>query len=91
MTWLPEFSWYNIPKRVKIYQITQNIPMPYYITNDIKITTIFSPRTCKIYPSLDINIPSGNPGTCCVFVHCPRSETFSILVLAENVSAMFLF
>jgi hypothetical protein len=70
---LPDFSWYNIPKRGK------NIPNDYKITKGHKtypmvvkyfkrpeyITTICIPMCSKIYPNRDFwseKKPSGNPG-----------------------------
>jgi hypothetical protein len=70
---LPDFSWYNKPKREKIYQITmkwpQNIPNSRKIDQMaiciIHITTSSIARPSKIYPNRDFwfeNVPSGNPG-----------------------------
>jgi hypothetical protein len=69
---LPDYSWYNIPKREKLYQMTaknakwpQNIPKgskTFRMT--IKHTSILKPRPSKKYPKWNFwyqNVPSGNP------------------------------
>jgi hypothetical protein len=70
---LPDFSWQNIPKRGKIYQITTIFPsghkifqMPVKYSKWPKYIPSFSIlRPQKIYPNWDFgfeNKPSGNPG-----------------------------
>jgi hypothetical protein len=59
VTGLPDFSWYNIPKRGKIYQITIKIPngkkLPYCRKIDqmaIKCTSNFHCKTLQNLPKL---------------------------------------
>jgi hypothetical protein len=57
---LPDFSWYNLPKWEKIYQMTTK-----FTKCPINIQKSSIRRTSKIYPNLAFwfeNIPSGNPG-----------------------------
>jgi hypothetical protein len=64
--WLPDFSWYNMPKQGEIYQITANGYKIYQM--DIKYNKchqIFQQLPSQIYPIWDFwfeNIASGNPG-----------------------------
>jgi hypothetical protein len=71
-TGLPDFSWYNIPKRGKICQITTRFQNAHNICPTVVkysewrdyITTIFIPRPSKIYPNWDFwseKKLSGNP------------------------------
>jgi hypothetical protein len=71
---LPDFSWYKIPKRGEIYQMTTKYTKwPKDISNGRKIDQlvknipIFSiARLSKIYPNWEFwfeNKPSGNPDT----------------------------
>jgi hypothetical protein len=69
---LPDFSWYNIPKRGNSYRMSKNISKCCKIDQmSIKVTNIFIARPSRIYPNCDPeNIPSGNPVR-------KRSENFS--------------
>jgi hypothetical protein len=78
---LPDFSRYKIPKREKIYQISNNYTKcPLNITKGCKIdhvsikytNTSSIARPSKIYPNLDFwfeNKPSGNPALYCLEWH----------------------
>jgi hypothetical protein len=66
---LPDFSWYNIPKRGKIYQIaTKYTKWPQNISNGrkiyqihIKYTKIYYCKTHQNLPKLGFWVWSGNP------------------------------
>jgi hypothetical protein len=69
---LPDFSWYNIPKRGKIHQMTTyntKWPKIYLMVGKLtklpqNIPTSSIVRPSKIYPNWNFwfeNIPSGNP------------------------------
>jgi hypothetical protein len=66
---LPDFSWYNIPKGGKIYQMTTKYTKwPLHISNgrkidqmNIKCTNIFQ-RPSKIYPNWDYWFENKPPG-----------------------------
>jgi hypothetical protein len=66
-TGLPEFSCCNIPKRVKIYQMTTKYTYWHYnISNGYKISIQGLPK--YVIPNWDFryaNIPSGNPDVLC--------------------------
>jgi hypothetical protein len=77
-TGLPDFSWCNIPKQGKMYQILtkcteclSNILYKIYtkFLMSIEYTNIFHSKAQKISPNCDFwfeNIPSGNPGCGCL-------------------------
>jgi hypothetical protein len=69
---LPDFTWHNIPKRVKIHQITTKLPngrkicqLDILYSEWLFIVATFSiPKPSKSYPNCIFwfeNIPSGNP------------------------------
>jgi hypothetical protein len=69
---MPDFSWYNIPKQEKMYQMTTQLPNAHkiypmaviYSQWPENITTLSIPVSSKIYPNLEIGSekkPSGNP------------------------------
>jgi hypothetical protein len=69
-TGLPDFPWYNIPKRGKYTKLSQNTytKVPKNIPNRRKMDqmaiSIFHCKTLQNLPKFDIwfkNIPSGNP------------------------------
>jgi hypothetical protein len=69
---LPDFSWYNMPKRKKIYQITmkytkwsQNIPNGRKIDQmSITYSNIFHCKTIQNFTQIWFeNMPSGNPAS----------------------------
>jgi hypothetical protein len=73
---LPDFSWYNLPKRGKIYHIiakytatkynaTKYTKWQYNVINSYKIYHHFPFQTLKIYPNWDFwfeYTSPGNPG-----------------------------
>jgi hypothetical protein len=69
---LPDFSWHNIPKWGKIYQIATKLPKGHkiyqmavvYSKSPLNTPTFSIQRPSNIYPNWDFwfeNIPSGNP------------------------------
>jgi hypothetical protein len=78
---LPDFSWYNIPKRGNSYRMSKNISKCCKIDQmSIKVTNIFIARPSRIYPNCDPeNIPSGNPVR-------KRSENFSAEMVGVPVA-----
>jgi hypothetical protein len=69
---LPDFTWYNIPKRVKIYQITTKLPNGHKIYQmaveilemGIKCRNIFHSKSLQKLSILEFLVwKSGNPGS----------------------------
>jgi hypothetical protein len=64
MSGLPDFSWYNIPEREKIYQMTINYTKYTKVRKVDQMDITSSIASSKIYPHWDFwfdNIPFGNP------------------------------
>jgi hypothetical protein len=60
---LPDFSWYNIPKRGEIYQMTSKYTRLPKIPNEHKMDMKYTIFLFEVLPFWYANIPSGNPAS----------------------------